>query len=151
MLSQFSKGLHEPGINRKGLEGRLGLGTTHSAVDNASLDHDVETFPIEITPLQSHDFTHPQTKTDRNQSHGVVGLGQLFQQEPDLFRRQHTGYAPAPAALAYQIDRIGIDQLPSPRALIEEMKHASNMDLAFRCQMERPQPLFNRHWLHFFQ
>jgi hypothetical protein len=74
-IAQLLQRCYEPGINGKRAEGCLSLGVTDPPVDNPSLDHDAEILPVEVTPLQAHDFADPQTETSRNQNHSVVWLG----------------------------------------------------------------------------
>jgi predicted transcriptional regulator len=69
---------------------------------------DGEILPVEVTPLQAHDFTGAKTKTCRDQYHRVVWLDQLRQKETDLARRQHARYASATAALSYQVDGVSV-------------------------------------------
>jgi hypothetical protein len=71
-------------INWKSFTRGFGLGITSLAVDNTSPNEDREIFPVEVAPLQAHDFAGAKAQTCRNKNHGAVWFGQLFQKEADL-------------------------------------------------------------------
>ena len=123
--------------------GGFSFGVARPAVHNSPPNQDGEILPVEIPPLQAHDFTGAEAKTCRNHNHRVVWLCQLRQKEADLARRQHARYASATDPLSYQVDGISIGQFPSSCMLIDEVKQASKVDLGLRCQGKRPQPLFD--------
>ena len=133
----------EPRIDGQWLLGGFSFGVASSAVHNSPPSQDGEILPVEVPPLQTHDFTGAKGKTCRNQNHRVVWLDQLRQKEADLARRQHARYASATAPLSYQVDGISIGQFPSSCMLIDKVKQASKVDLGLRCQGKRPQPLFD--------
>src|ERR1035437_942820 len=109
----------EPRIDGQWLLGGFSFGVASSAVHNSPPSQDGEILPVEVPPLQTHDFTGAKGKTCRNQNHRVVWLDQLRQKEADLARRQHARYASATAPLSYQVDGISIGQFPSSCMLID--------------------------------
>jgi hypothetical protein len=85
-LLQFLQRFSKPGIDGKSFTRGFGFRIASLAVYNSSPNEDREIFPVEVRPLQAHDFTGAKAETCRNQNHGVVWLGQLLQKEADLAR-----------------------------------------------------------------
>jgi hypothetical protein len=112
----------------------LSFGIARPSVHNSSPDEYGQVLPVEVLPLQAHDFTGAKAKTCRDQNHGVVWLDQLRQNKADLTWSQHARYASATAPLSYQVDGISISQFPPSSVLIDEVKQASKVDLGFRRQ-----------------
>ena len=63
------------GRRRKRLAGSFGLGLASSAVYHSPSYQNREVGPIEVAPLQAHDFACAKTETGRNQNHRAVWLG----------------------------------------------------------------------------
>ena len=59
-IVQFLLRHNNPDINWKRAQGRLGFGSTDSAIHYASPYQNGETVPVEVTPLQTHDFADSQ-------------------------------------------------------------------------------------------
>src|SRR5882724_7523292 len=100
-LLQFLQKLSKTGIDGKSFARGFSFRIASLAVYNSSSNEDREILPVEVSPLQAHDFAGAKAETGPNQNHGVVWLGQLRQKDADFAWCEHAWYASTAAALAH--------------------------------------------------
>ena len=91
-------GLHLPSprhlgkrrIKRKACPGIPGFDLIHHAIDNGAANHESQTLPVEVTPLQSEEFTAPQPRSHIQDDHRPERFFRDLLDEPPAFvDRQH--------------------------------------------------------------
>src|SRR5271157_4809240 len=133
-LQKFLQWLGKLGIDRKRLAGGFGFGLTRPAVYHSPSYQNREVGPIEVAPLQAHDFACAKAKTGRNQNHRAVWLGQLAEQATDFRIVYDPRYRSTSPTLPHQVNGVAVSQLPSSSVFINNVKQASQIDLGFRRQ-----------------
>src|SRR5712692_10233216 len=125
------------------------LGVTHSALDDTSPHQQRAVLPIKIAPLQADDLAGPETETGRDQNHSSIRLSKFRKDQTQVMHAQHSRNRSAPATLPYQIDGVGVGDLPPPSMLKHKMQKAPQVYLRLLRQRQRSKPLLNLDRLDF--
>src|ERR1700686_5287551 len=147
LLFVFPKLLRQQSVERHPSLGGLCLEFTLLPV-NVGLPHcQLQTFPVDVLPLQSEDFAYPQSQTHRHNAHRSKWLGNMFKQFPKFFYGKCLRL-PLPFLTVLDADQAhGVvlirNQLPSHGRIKKDTDQVFEVRLAFRCQGELLEPILN--------
>src|SRR6266705_5835887 len=107
-------------------------------------------FPVDVSPSQTEDLTHPQSQTHRHNAHRSKRLWNVFKQLPKFSNGKCLRF-PLPFRTVLDADQAhGIvlirNQLPAHGRIKKDTHQVFEMRLAFRCQVEPLEPVLNEQW-----
>ena len=105
---------------------------------------DLASLPIEIAPLQAHEFACPQAETRRHNTHRSNRFSQFVQQHPELLNRQDPGLSKTLRRTFYsdETHRISFDwnQFPTHRPIEEQVHHFPDVAFTFSGKLQIVDP-----------
>ena len=123
--------------------------------DDSTLEMDFKSFPIEVAPLQVHEFACPEAEARRHDAHRSDGLLELVMLHPEFFDRQNSGLSET-FRRAFHTDEthgihpVNIDEFPFHRPAEQNMHDAAHVPLALRCEIEAHEPFLDKEGFTFF-